>query len=315
MSLVPARSLLRVIVAAALAAFALVALPPTEADAAGAPCQRTFSSDGIPVPIPDEGARFSTIDLPDDGLVVSDLDVTVNLRHPRTADLELTLGSIDDLGQERGTTRLFNHEDGGLPENQFVPAAVEGGLIGTVFDDAAVTPISWGGSPFNGRFVPSKPLGLRSGVTGGKFELVVFDDAVNNSGTLDSWSLVVTYKSCDLDSDGVEDHADQCLDLTARTATGCPVTSRSMSARVKAGKFRGALSSPVAGCKAGRPVSVFRVRAGADARVGTATTRSDGSWRLGRAKKKGRYYASSPRVVVPDAAECPAVTSRAFRIR
>jgi hypothetical protein len=62
-------------------------------------------------------------------------------------------------------------------------------------------------------------------------------------------------------------------------------------------------------------VSVFRVRHGADARVGTTTTRSDGSYRVTRAKKRGRYYATSPGVVVRGVAECPAVRSGTFRVR
>jgi hypothetical protein len=62
-------------------------------------------------------------------------------------------------------------------------------------------------------------------------------------------------------------------------------------------------------------VTIWKVRSGVDKRVGTATSRSDGLYKLARAKRAGRYYATSPRVVVTDVAECPAVQSTTFRIR
>jgi hypothetical protein len=61
-------------------------------------------------------------------------------------------------------------------------------------------------------------------------------------------------------------------------------------------------------------VTVFRKRSGPDRKVGAVTTRADGSFRLARAKKPGRYYAVSPLVAVTDRVECPAVKS-SFRVR
>jgi subtilisin-like proprotein convertase family protein len=298
-------NVLRLVLVAALAGFALVTVAPGPTSAAGVPCQRTFTSVDRDLPIDDPGAVTSLIDVPEDGLVVADVDVVVDIHHTRPSDLTIQLLSFTDERVVRAANRLF-HQDGGTFDDD---------LLGTVFDDGATTAISWANAPFTGRFQPSRPLDVHRGFTGGHYRLQVDDVIGLDRGTLNGWSLIITYQSCDLDADGVEDHADQCLDLAARAATGCPVTSRALTARFKAGTLRGALSSPVADCEAGRSVSLFRVRSGADAKVGTATTRADGSYRLGRAKKRGRYYAMSPRVAVPDRAECPAVRSAGFRIR
>jgi subtilisin-like proprotein convertase family protein len=306
MSAVTATRVIRSLLVAALAAFGLVVVSAPTAGAATPACQRTFTSETKDVEIPDEGFVTSTIDVPEDGLVVADLDVTVTIHHPSPVDLEIALSSNDDVtGTRTEGGRLFNHEGDVVGAN----------LLGTTLDDEAGAPIAWGDAPFTGRFIPTRPLAVYDGFTGGRYQLEVFDTLKDDTGTLNDWSVTLTYRSCDFDADGVEDHADQCRDLAARTATGCPVTNRAVTAKYKSGKFRGALSSPVAGCKAGRQVSVFQVRRGADARVGTATTRADGTYKLARVKKKGRYYATSPRSAVTGVAECSAVKSRTLRIR
>jgi hypothetical protein len=294
---------LRLVLVAVLPGAALVAVTTAPAQAVGVACQRAFASDPTRVfPIPDGSFAFSLVDVPEDGLVVSDVDVSVDVRHLNTAELTLDLLSHTDDRILRAGTRLFDHVPGGAD------------LLGTVFDDEARAPTTWGVAPFIGRFIPAAPLRAQDGASGGQYTLIAGDAAGNGSGTLVRWSLVLTYRTCDLDRDGVEDHVDQCRGNPARTATGCPVTSRAVSAAYRHGRFRGVLSSPVAGCEVGRQVLVLKVRRGADARVGTAITRADGSWRLAKAKKRGRYYATSVRVAVPDRAECPAVRSRTVRI-
>jgi subtilisin-like proprotein convertase family protein len=291
---------------AALAAFALVAFTPSGADAAsaGAACRRSFTN-GTDQAITNQAAILSEINVPKEGLVVADVDVEVNINHTGPEDLEIFLRSDnEDTGSLR-ITQLFKREGATVGDN----------LRGTIFDDEAPISIAWGNGPFTGRFTPTRPLAAHDGDIGGSYSLLINDTFPTDNGTLDNWSVVLTYASCDFDADGVEDHADQCLDLTARTATGCPPTSRAVTAQYKAGKFRGALSSPVAGCAAGREVTVFRNRPGPDRRVGAVITGADGSFRLARAKKRGRYYAVSLPAVVADAAECPAVQSRTFRIR
>jgi subtilisin-like proprotein convertase family protein len=301
--------LLRPVTVAALAVVALVAVPPGSADAAGVPCQRTISSGPVNVKIPDLGQGRVDLahDVPEDGLVVSDVDVAVDIRHPEPTDLRLTLSSRTDTDTLRKENLLFDQH--GSTEGADMP--------GTTFDDEASVPItSVADAPFLGSYRPREPLATHDGVTGGRYALVVEDLGNGDEGTLVSWSLTLTYAgTCDLDADGVEDHDDKCLGPVGRTATGCPVASRKVTASQRKGKVKGVLSSSVTACSAAREVVVRKVSRGPDRKVGAARTRADGSWRLARAKKPGRYYATSPRGVVPDAAECPAVRSRTFRVR
>jgi len=298
---------LRLVVVTALAGAGLAVISPGTAVAAGVPCQRTYVDD-VDVAIPNLGSTSSPeIDIPGDaaGLVVSDIDVAVDITHPEDVDLELFLDSFTAGAVLRHYNRLVNR-DGGFGDN----------FTGTIFDDEAVKPISWGDAPFTGRFLPNRPLSVHDGDVGGFYRLVVQDDDgfAGTNGTLLDWSMTIRYRSCDFDGDGVEDHVDSCLGLAAHTATGCPLTTRTVTAKYKSGKFRGALSSPVAGCKAGRSVTIWQVRKGPDLKVGTRTTRPDGTYRLRHAKKRGTYYAKSPRVAVTGVAECPAVRSTTFKV-
>lgn len=304
MSVLRAR-VLRLSIAAALIGAGLVAGAPGVAAAATPPCQRTYWSDWENLAIPDgTGSVASQIDVPEDGLVVTDVDVKVNLFHTGVGDLQVALASMTDVGGTRSFSDLFDHS-GSDGDN----------LYGTVFDDEAGIPVNWGDPPYTGRFMPDDPLAGADGATGGNYVLIAFDTSAGETGSIMDWYVTLTYASCDFDADGVEDHRDSCLGVDAHTATGCPLTARALTAKYRLGKFKGALSSPVVGCAAHRSVTVWKVRSGADRQVGTATSRADGSYRLKRAKKLGRYYATSPRVVVTGVAECPAVTSRTFRIR
>jgi subtilisin-like proprotein convertase family protein len=299
------RHLLHTTMAVAFGASAMVMMSQGQAAAAGVPCQRTYSSGNINLPTQDIATVISEINVPEDGLVVSDVDISIDVQHTWDPDLIIQVISRTDANVSRGeVSRLFNRDGPG-----------GGNLTGTTFDDDAATPISWGTPPFTGRFKPSLPLAPLNGFTGGKYELYVTDTAAEDSGQLLDWSVTLRYRNCDFDSDGVEDHVDQCPDVAAHTATGCPLTSRSVSATYKNGKFRGALSSPVAGCASGRAVTIWKMRRGPDRNIGTAMTGADGTYKLRRAKHAGKYYATSPQVVVAGVAECPAAQSPMFRIR
>jgi subtilisin-like proprotein convertase family protein len=306
MHFISVRQVWRAVVVAALAFPAAVFVAAGSASAAGTPCQQTFSSGAVNIAINDNATIVADINVPEDGLVVSDADVSVNIHHAYVSDLQINILSLTDALGDRGGTRLFNRELSDEPNDN---------LLGTIFDDEASTEIARGNAPFTGRFRPTRPLSALDNVSGGFYRLVVADQAVGDTGVLNNWAITLSYKSCDFDSDGVEDHADQCLGVSAHTASGCPLTTRALTAKYKHGKFQGVMSSPVAGCKASQPVTVWKVRRGADKLVGSATTRSDGSYKLTHAKHAGRYYATSPRVAVTDQAECPAVTSSTFRIR
>ena len=305
MSLVTRSRVARLLVIAAAATLALVAVPSGRADAAGTPCQRTFASGPIDRPIPDLGAASFDIDVPEDGLVVTDVDVTVNLRHTAPTDLEIFLSSSTDALVNRSVSQLFDHDGGGDGVD----------LVATVFDDDAATAIAAGDAPFTGRFRPTEPMTVHHGLTGGRYRVLVQDTQARDSGTLDSWSATFTYETCDPDGDGVDVPADLCVATPAHTASGCPVATRAVSASYRKGRFRGVVSSTVPGCRAPANVTVWKARPGPDRRLGTTRTRADGSWRLVRARKPGRFYATSAPVVVPGVAECPAVKSTVRRVR
>jgi subtilisin-like proprotein convertase family protein len=296
------RHIFRAVLAAGLGVTGLVVVTAAGADAATVACQRTYSNT-MDFAIPDDSNVTSTIDVDENGLVVSDVDLSLDIDHTYDGDLEIWLYSRTDTSTTRHTARMINR-DGDGSDN----------FTGTVLDDEASTPVSWGSPPFTGRFQPNQKLSAFDGEVGGRYSLFAADRQSGDTGTLRDWSLTFTYASCDFDSDGVEDHADQCLGIAAHTATGCPLTSRTGTAKYQGGKFRGALASPVGGCAAGRLVTVWKVRGGADKKIGTATTKADGSYRLKRARHVGKYYATSPLVAVTDSAECPAVTSKNFRI-
>ena len=302
MSVVPAQ-VLRLVIAAALIGAGLAFIDIGPASAAAVPCQRTYSGGSQEI-VGGGPPTIAKINVPEGGPAVTDVDVSVDLHHAALADLAFEAKSFPDDESFVLSTTLYSGQRGMTGAN----------LLGTVFDDEASVPISWGSAPYAGRFLPYRPLADIEGLPGGTYELLIANFGAV-TGTLDGWSVTLTYATCDFDQDGVEDHSDSCLQISAHTATGCPVTTRSLTAKYKAGKFKGALSSPVASCKAARSVTIWKVRSGADKRVGTATTRSDGVYKLTRAKHAGRYYATSPRVAVTDQAECPAATSPTFRIR
>jgi subtilisin-like proprotein convertase family protein len=137
-----------------------------------------MSTDG-PVPIPDDtptGAT-STINVPDDR-VVQNVRVTLNLTHGYDGDLVVTL--IPPLGSP---ITLSNNR--GLDGDNF---------IDTVFDDAAATSIANGAAPFTGSFRPETPLSAADGiVAAGAWRLHVVDTASPDVGTIDNWTLSLTY--------------------------------------------------------------------------------------------------------------------------
>jgi subtilisin-like proprotein convertase family protein len=313
------KALLGPVVVTLLVAGGLVSGTAGPANAAAGPCQRTYVNPlaDAYLPITDDGATtMSWIDVPENGLEVADIDVSLNVHYPAPSDLHIELQNSPDVDEYiRAVNVLYDQEQG-------LSGGAHLNMLGTVFDDQATVPISWGDAPYTGRFMPKRPFAdMVAGMAelgdqvSGKYLLLVANVDKSGTGTLDNWSITLTYRTCDFDNDGVEDHADRCPGMTAHTASGCPVAARSLTATYKLGRFKGALSSATATCRAARAVTVWKVRSGPDRIVGTVTTRSDGAYRLARPKKKGRYYATSARVVVPGTAECAAVRSATFRIR
>jgi hypothetical protein len=89
----------------------------------------------------------------------------------------------------------------------------------------------------------------------------------------------------------------------------------SLRALKKKSRLAGALSSDNPACVLARLIEFFRVREGPDPRVGTALTRSDGSFRLGRRLAPGRYYGEVDPLSLPGADSCAADLSARARLR
>jgi subtilisin-like proprotein convertase family protein len=106
------------------------------------------------------------------------LDVSVDIDHPRVSDL--TLRVISPSG------RVVT-----LVSRQTAPGA---NFDGTVFDDDVSTGIGGGAPPYAGRFRPLEPLSsLNDEPVNGTWTLLVIDHVAGQSGQLNSWSMDFSY--------------------------------------------------------------------------------------------------------------------------
>jgi serine protease len=86
---------------------------------------------------------------------------------------------VQRFAQSAEVARLFNRH-GGSGDN----------LTNTVFDDGAAVSIGAGAAPFTGSFRPFEPLSAFNGQQiQGTWKLRVVDNAAEDVGTLNSWSL------------------------------------------------------------------------------------------------------------------------------
>ncbi|MFB3894439.1 MAG: Ig-like domain-containing protein [Phycisphaerae bacterium] len=146
----------------------------------------TTASDNTSAAIPDatsKGHRVTagtvTSSLTMSGVTgsIADVNVTLNITHGRDSDLKVTLTSPS------GTTITLFDGVGGSGQN----------FTGTTLDDEAATAITSGSAPFTGAFRPATPLSAFDGLdANGVWQLTVSDGAVGFTGTLNSWSLLVS---------------------------------------------------------------------------------------------------------------------------
>jgi subtilisin-like proprotein convertase family protein len=135
-----------------------------------------FDSTDTPIAIVDNTTHLSTIAVPDD-VEVQKVKVRMNITHTYDGDLDITLITPD------GTRILLVQDNGGTDEN----------YTDTVFDDEAATPIASGSAPYTGSFQPQSPLSVAIGSSSlGDWTLEVADDAGGDTGTLNSWTLILT---------------------------------------------------------------------------------------------------------------------------
>lgn len=75
--------------------------------------------------------------------------------------------------------------------------------------------------------------------------------------------------------------------------------------------FRGAITSSTTSCKSKQPVTIYRARSGADQKLGTVTSTSNGSYTLPRSARPpaGSYYSTIARKTLPGIGVCLAAKS------
>lgn len=135
-------------------------------------CVRYDSAD-TPVLIDDFDEPFSTIEVLDP-MVVSDVNVTVDIGHSAVGELTIWLTS------PLGTAITLVSERGGASAD----------FTGTTFDDGAELGIESGSAPFTGSFVPEEALSLFIGEgMQGIWSLTVADSQAGNTGALNNWGM------------------------------------------------------------------------------------------------------------------------------
>lgn len=113
-------------------------------------------------------------------LIISDLNVRVNIAHTYDSDLVLVLQSPSG-----SQITLFNRR-GGSGDN----------LTNTLFDDQALFAISQGAAPFTGSFRPEATLtGLNGKNAKGTWTLFISDKQTRDTGKLLDWSLEFTQQT------------------------------------------------------------------------------------------------------------------------
>jgi subtilisin-like proprotein convertase family protein len=143
--------------------------------AATAPSQAVFRATDVPQRVDSlDVFTTSSIDVPQ-GLTIASLKVRLDVTYPLDNDLTIDLiapdGTDVPLSAFEGTGANFQ---------------------GTTFDDAAATPVGAGNSPFAGSYRPESPLSALSGKKAqGTWQLQIVDWGAG-SGTLNSWSLIIT---------------------------------------------------------------------------------------------------------------------------
>jgi cysteine-rich repeat protein len=137
--------------------------------------QRIYNSTDTPKAIQDLVTITSTINVPDVATVNRAI-VKLNITHTWDADLDIFLGSPAATSVELTT------DNGSLNDN----------YTNTIFDQSCMNSIINGTAPFTGCFQPEGMLATVIGQgSAGNWVLSVGDDASGDTGTLNSWNLIL----------------------------------------------------------------------------------------------------------------------------
>jgi subtilisin-like proprotein convertase family protein len=125
--------------------------------------------------ISDSGIPAESIINVTNDIIISDVNVTVNLFHVNDSDLEIKLIAPDN------TEVMLSNRNGGSGDN----------YTNTTFDDDASSTIASGTAPFNGSFIPDGDLNVLNGLSSvGNWKLVITDKNNNSQGgALLDWTI------------------------------------------------------------------------------------------------------------------------------
>ena len=148
------------------------------------PATNSYESADVPKTLPDLTTTLATDTIAAaNNRIVDDVNVSVRIDHTTIIDLQIALIHPD------GTEVLLADHVGSNDPNMGT-GVCGSGVVRTVFDDEAATPINSGSVPFAGSFRPAALLSaLRGKPLNGDWKLRLSDQYSNDSGTLLCWGL------------------------------------------------------------------------------------------------------------------------------
>lgn len=137
----------------------------------------TYNSSDVPKSIPNVSMIRSALTISPGSGPITDVNVRLNISHNNDADLSAYLIS------PYGTRVMLFSDVGGSGDN----------FNNTTIDDEAAVAITSGTAPFSGTYRPESPLSALDGQDpAGTWWLEIHDDRSPTTGTLNSWSLIIS---------------------------------------------------------------------------------------------------------------------------
>lgn len=145
----------------------------------------SFSDTNLPTLILDQGGATytSSITVAED-LLISDIDIAIDITHSFTADLDISITSPS------GTTINLSSDNGGDGQN----------YTNTIFDQEATTQITSASAPFSGSFRPEGDLSQLYGtMSAGEWMITIVDDAFGDGGSINNVGFTICSETFSLE--------------------------------------------------------------------------------------------------------------------
>ncbi|MEO1032079.1 MAG: reprolysin-like metallopeptidase [Bacteroidota bacterium] len=145
----------------------------------------SFGDNSLPISISDQGgATYTSSITVGENLLISDIDIAIDITHSFTADLDISITSPG------GTTVNLSSDNGGDGQN----------YTNTVFDQEATQQITSGSAPFSGRFIPEGDLSqFYNTMSSGEWIITIVDDAFGDGGSINNVELMICTETFSLD--------------------------------------------------------------------------------------------------------------------